>query len=305
MNAKYQRDIVIKTIFEHAKRNKDIYFISADFGAPALDEFREKLPDQFIHSGISEQNTVDLAAGMSLEGRIVFIYAMAPFITLRCLEQHKCATGMMNSKVCTLVAGIGLGYADAGPTHYATEDLSCLHALINSEVITISDPNLAKEATENIIDNPRYSFIRMDRHPTNDLLNFFYSYNYLDGYRYAGKGKKICVVSTGGIINNIIEAKKYSNKDFTICDLYITKPIKKSFANFLMEFENIICIDEQSTGGISHSLLELLNENNIFKKLHILKLPEKYIFENGGRDALLDKFDLSPRKIASFIEKII
>ena len=28
---------------------------------------------------------------------------------------------MMDLNVCTIVAGIGLGYADAGPTHYLTE----------------------------------------------------------------------------------------------------------------------------------------------------------------------------------------
>ncbi|MDC6448467.1 transketolase C-terminal domain-containing protein [Alphaproteobacteria bacterium] len=305
MTSEYQRDVVIKTIYEHAKNNKDIYFLSADFGAPALDEFRDKLPNQFIHTGISEQNTIDLAAGLSLEGRIVFVYAMAPFITLRCLEQHKCATGMMNSKVCTLVAGIGLGYADAGPTHYATEDLSCLQALIKSEVITISDPNLAKEATKDIIQNPRYSFIRMDRHPTNDLSTFFNSYNYLDGFRFNGNDKKLCVISTGGIINNIINAQKILNANFTICDLFLNKPINKKFIDFINEYENILCVDEQSTGGLSHSILELLNENNIFKKLNIIKLPEKYIFENGGRDLLLDKYNLSPKKIASFIKNLL
>ncbi len=305
MNQKYQRDIVIKTIFEYAKNNEDIYFVSADFGAPALDEFREKLPNQFIHSGISEQNTIDLAAGLSLEGRIVFVYAMAPFITLRCLEQHKCATGMMNSKVCTLVAGIGLGYADAGPTHYATEDLSCLHALINSEVITVSDPNLAKDATRNILDNPRYSFIRMDRHPTNDLSNYFKKYNFSDGFRYYGNNKKICVISIGGIINNIFEAQKIINHEITVCDLYKTKPINKKFAEFLSKYEYIVCVDEQSTGGLSQSLLEFMNENDIFKKLNILKLPEKYIYENGGRDKLLHEFNLSPIKLSNYISKLI
>ena len=37
------------------------------------------------------------------------------------------------------------------------------------------------------------------------------------------------------------------------------------------------------------------------------KVPvlERFYFENGGRDALLDKFDLSPKKIANFIDKII
>ena len=48
-----------------------------------------------------------------------------------------------------------------------------------------------------------------------------------------------------------------------------------------------------------------LNKYKINKNIVDLKLPEKYIYENGGRDYLLDKYNLSPSKIAQLIEKII
>ena len=48
-NLKFQRDEFINTIYNKAKKNKNIYFLSADFGAPALDQFRENLKKQFIH----------------------------------------------------------------------------------------------------------------------------------------------------------------------------------------------------------------------------------------------------------------
>ena len=47
-------------IYLSAKKNKNIFFLSADFGAPALDRFRRDLKNQFIHCGISEQNMVFL-----------------------------------------------------------------------------------------------------------------------------------------------------------------------------------------------------------------------------------------------------
>ena len=49
------------------QKNKNIYFLSADFGAPALDKFRKDLKNQFIHTGISEQNTINVAAGLALK----------------------------------------------------------------------------------------------------------------------------------------------------------------------------------------------------------------------------------------------
>ena len=109
MIQKFQRDVFIDTIFEAAKKDKNVIFISADFGAPSLDKFREQLPNQFIHSGISEQHMIDMAAGLSLSGHKVFVYAMAPFITLRCLEQIKCSLAMMSLPVTILAVGVGLG----------------------------------------------------------------------------------------------------------------------------------------------------------------------------------------------------
>ena len=108
---KFQRDELINYIYDFACNDKSIYFLSADFGAPALDKFRENLPRQFIHCGISEQHMIDLAVGLALEGNKVFCYAMAPFVSLRCLEQHKCGASIMKLPIMTIVAGVGFSYA--------------------------------------------------------------------------------------------------------------------------------------------------------------------------------------------------
>ena len=69
---------------------------------------------------------------------------MAPFISLRCAEQHKLAA-MMTLPIINIIAGVGLGYANAGPTHYATEDYGLAVNFIGSTVYTISDAPLAGE----------------------------------------------------------------------------------------------------------------------------------------------------------------
>ena len=116
-------------ITKKLESDKSIYFLSADFGAAALDELREKFPKNFIHCGISEQAMIDIASGLALENNKVFVYAMAPFLSLRALEQVKCGPGLMELPICLISVGIGLGYADAGPTHYSNEDFACLNSL--------------------------------------------------------------------------------------------------------------------------------------------------------------------------------
>ena len=169
MNKKisYQRDEFIREIYNSAKKNKRIFFLSADFGAPALDDFRFKLKSQFLHLGICEQNMVDFASGLALEGNKVYIYAMAPFLSLRCIEQHKTATCLMGLDVCSIVTGIGLSYANSGPTHYSTEDFACLRSIPNCEIYTASDPLTAKLIAKQTKLNKRPKFIRLDRNERN------------------------------------------------------------------------------------------------------------------------------------------
>ena len=69
--------------------------MSADFGAAALDKLRRQFPKNFIHCGISEQAMLDIASGLALEKNKVFVYTMAPFLSLRAIEQAKCGPGLI------------------------------------------------------------------------------------------------------------------------------------------------------------------------------------------------------------------
>ena len=131
-----QRDAFIEEITKRLEKDKSIYFLSADFGAAALDTLRERFPKNFLHCGISEQAMLDIASGLAIEGNKVFVYAMAPFISLRSIEQAKCGAGLMNLPICIISVGIGLGYADAGPTQtLSSAILTCIAVSSASECI--------------------------------------------------------------------------------------------------------------------------------------------------------------------------
>ena len=164
MKAEYQRDVFITEIHSAAQKSRDILFLSADFGAPALDKFRQEIPGQFFHCGISEQHMVDMAAGLALSGKHVYVYAMAPFVTLRCIEQIKCSLALMRLPVTILAVGVGLGYADAGPTHYVTEDLACMRSLVGVQVISPADAESTREIARLTLDNPELRVVRLERH---------------------------------------------------------------------------------------------------------------------------------------------
>ena len=305
----FQRDEFIKTIYEAARKNKKIYFLSADFGAPALDNFRLYLKEQFLHLGICEQNMIDFACGMALEGAKVYAYAMAPFLSLRCLEQHKTATCLMNANVCSIITGIGLSYANSGPTHYSTEDFACLRSLSNCIIYTASDPEVAKCIAKKTLKLNAPIFVRLDRKSSNNLLKKISIKDINIGFRYLKKSskKKLLIISHGTIIERALTAeeklyRKYGNS-IDIVDLIQSKPFPKKLKNILKKYSQIMTIDEQTSEG---SLGSLIKENiDHHAKIKSLSLPDKFIFENLGRDKLLDSNGLSINNISKEIINLI
>ena len=294
-----QRDAFIEEINERLKTDKDIYFLSADFGAAALDELREKYPENFIHCGISEQAMIDIATGLALEGKKVFCYAMAPFISLRAIEQIKCGPSMMDLPICIMSVGIGIGYADAGPTHYITEDCACLRSIMNVNIYTTADSETSRRLAKKLLDKPEFCYVRLDRHeqPELDVTNFKTDLQ----YRAMGdivNQDKVVVIGSGKMAHIVKQAyDEQPNRIFGV-DLIQSKPFPKTLLNAIDVSAGVIVIDEQTpSGSLGAAVMEAMSDSDILKKVKQITIPEMYVFENGGRDYLLNKLGLNKDNI--------
>lgn len=305
---KLQRDVFLDEINKQLEIDKDIYVMSADFGAAALDYTREKFKDNFIHCGISEQAMFDIATGLALEEKKVLTYAMGPFISLRALEQIKCGPAMMSLPMTILSVGIGLGYADAGPTHYATEDYACLRAVGGTTIYTASDNDIAIEIAKNTFKDKSLNYVRLDRHPTDEVNFKPNQYDFNDGFRIFGdcSENKFAIISHGRILKNCLKSLKQLENNFFLVDLFRSKPISKNLINLLKNVKKIIVVDEQTQyGNLTTAVQSELSNNNLFPQVKNLSLPDEYIFQNGGRDFLLQKYNLDEDSILNFCKKIL
>ena len=303
-----QRDIFITEISKRLSKDKSIFFLSADFGAAALDDLRKNFPENFLHCGISEQAMLDVAAGLALDGNKVFVYAMAPFLALRSLEQTKCGAGLMNLPICLISVGIGLGYADAGPTHYTTEDFACFRSIVGSTIYTPADASTAKLVAKKMLDDPKFSYIRLDRDILPEISTEKISDSDFDkGFKIYGDvdNKKIALVSHGRMIHRCLEIYNKEKSKFFCVDIFRSKPFPKELPEKISSCKGIVVVDEQSpSGNLSACIFEGFSDQNKFPKIISKSLPEKYVFENGGREYLLNKFGLSNDEIMAAARKI-
>ncbi len=302
-----QRDLFISEITKRLKKDKNIFFLSADFGAAALDELREKFPENFIHCGISEQAMLDIASGLALEKNKVFVYAMAPFLSLRAIEQAKCGAGLMNLPICMISVGIGLGYADAGPTHYANEDFSCFRSIVGTNIFTPSDNQTAKLIANDLLDNPKFSYVRLDRELVKDLDPALDKDSYKDGYKIFGKidKNKIALISHGKIFFKCLDIYEKNKDKYVLVNLFRSKPFPEKLTKTIKDINKFLVVDEQTpSGNLASCVFEGFSGNNFFPKIISKSLPEKYVFENGGRDFLLNKNGLSNQDLLDALNNL-
>jgi transketolase len=285
------RDAVVGAIAEAAADDRDIIFVSADFGAAALDSFRRDLPDQFIHAGISEQNMVDLAAGLALGGKKVFLYAMAPFITARCYEQTKSVLAAMNLPVTLIAVGVGLGYDHATLTHFTPEDIAIMRALNRINVMTPADEESCSAIARHAVAHPGFRYLRLERQPLPPIYGGAFADAHAQGFHIFGEGRDLAVVACGYMTHKALRARDDLSDlgiDAAVIDLFRIKPLDAAIlASALSRFGAILTVEEQMLeGGMGSAVAEVLADTGIRRPLRRLGLRDGFDVVNGNRDEL-------------------
>ena len=282
------RDAFLDTLYEVAQENHDVILLSNDLGAPSLDKFRSDLSAQFIHGGISEQNQVNLAAGLAMEGKRVFLYSISPFLPLRCLEQirlHLCVKGLP----VTLV-GLGAGYAydKSGPTHHSIEDIAVMRALPNITILSPSDSVMAAAFAHMAYSEPGPKYIRLDRESLPQLYGDGSEFKY--GMISPKGGRDINIISTGYMVHQAMKVagKLQEHQIYArVLDLYRIKPIDTRMLLQAVKMRGAVVTLEEHfvTGGIGSIVAEILADSGKSTPLLRLGIPDQY-FLDYGRETL-------------------
>ena len=121
---------------------QDVVALAADLkGSVKMDGFAKEFPDRFFQAGIAEANMINVAAGLSLNGKIPFVGTFAAFATGRVYDQVRMAVAYSetNVKIAASHAGITLG--EDGATHQILEDIGLMRMLPGMSVVVPCDFN--------------------------------------------------------------------------------------------------------------------------------------------------------------------
>ena len=126
-----------ETLIELVKQGVDVVAVEADLaGSTTTAKLGKAYPDRLFDVGIAEQNMIDVAAGLSLAGKVAFTGSFAVFGTGRSYDQirNTVCYSKLNVKIAPTHSGVSVG--PDGGSHQMLEDIALMRALPGMRVLS-------------------------------------------------------------------------------------------------------------------------------------------------------------------------
>ncbi len=302
------REAYGEALAEFGEKYNNIVVLDADLsGSTKTAQFKKKFPERFFNIGISEQDLMGTAAGLSTCGKIPFASTFAMFASGRAFEQvrNTIAYPSLNVKIAATHAGITVG--EDGASHQAIEDMAIMRAIPNMTVINPSDAYITKRTIESAILHKGPIYIRLGRLAVPEIYKNCANYKIGKGI-VLKEGEDATIIATGFMVHLAIEAGdllKEQGIDVRIIDMHTIKPIdedliiesaKKTGAIVTAEEHNII-------GGLGGAVAEVLSERC---PTPLARVGIKDVFGQSGKPMeLVNEYGISASDIVKAVKKLL
>ena len=299
------RETCLDQVYQLAKADPRIVFIGSDLGVGTLKKFKEEMPDRFYMEGISEAHVVGMAAGIALEGGIVYVNTISTFLTRRCFEQVAVDVCLHNLPVRLIGNGGGLVYAPLGPTHLAIEDISIFRALPNMTIVAVADAEEMKRLMPQTVDHKGPIYIRLakgyDPVVTTDAVPFR-----IGSALPMREGRDVLLVTTGITLKVAQDAAKALALEGVECAILHMPTIKPFDSAKLLDLaagvKAVVAIEENTIiGGLGSAVAEVIAEAGFSpgKKFKRIGVPDVFPDRYGSQANLMDYHRINTDSVVS------
>ena len=299
------RENCLKTVYELARTDERIVFVGSDLGVGVLAEFKKEMPARFFMEGVAEQNLVGVAAGLAMEGHVVYLNTIATFLSRRCYEQVAVDLCLHNVNVRLIANGGGVVYAPLGPTHLATEDIAIMRALPNMTVVAPADSKEMIRFMHASVDHKGPIYIRVAK--GHDPIVTTDSGPFTIGKAVPMRtGGEVLLVTTGvGLQVCLAAADQLAAGGVKAAVLHFPtiKPFDVEALHAHAEGAAAIVSVEEHTviGGLGGACAEYLSETDLLasRKFKRVGIPDVFPSVYGDQAGMMRKYGISAEAVAA------
>ena len=302
MNKIPNRQAICNVLMEKAKEDKDIMVLCSDSrGSASLAPFAEAFPEQFIETGIPEQNLVSISAGLAKCGKKPFAASPACFLSTRSYEQVKIDVAYSNTNVTLIGISGGISYGALGMSHHSAQDIAAMSAIPNMRVYLPSDRHQTKYLIESLLQDDKPAYVRVGRNPVEDIYTEENCPFEIDKATVLTEGDDVAIIACGEMVKPSYEAARLlEEKGIHACvlDMYCVKPMDvEGILKAVKDVKAVITVEEHSPfGGLGSMVSQVVGEN-CPKKVVNLALPDAPVITGTSKE-VFDYYGLNAEGIA-------
>ncbi len=281
------RNAFVSALSELARADGRVVFLTADLGFKVFDRFALEFGGRFMDVGVAEATMIGTAAGLALGGMRPFVYSIAPFATLRCLEHIRDDLCYHSLPVTIVGAGGGYSYGHNGATHHALEDIAIMRALPGMTVVCPGDPVETGAAVRASLGLRGPMYLRLGRvgeprlHDNADRFRIGEAITVVDG-------SDCSIVSTGVILSVALEAAamlRAAGVGCRVLSMHTVKPLDtRALERCAAAGRLLVTLEEHSSiGGLGGAVSEWLAGSGLGSPLLILGAGDSFARSTGSQ----------------------
>ncbi|MFN3479671.1 MAG: transketolase family protein [Thermodesulfovibrionales bacterium] len=299
------RDAYGDALLELGKRRNDIVVLDADLsGSTKTAKFASAFPRRFFNIGVSEQDMVGTAGGLSLTGKIPFASTFAIFETGRAWEQVRqtICYSRLNVKLVATHSGITVG--EDGASHQALEDIAVMRVLPEMTVIVPADGFETEQVISAIAEYDGPVYVRLGRGKVPSVMPEDYRFEIGKAYTF-NLGRDVNIIATGIMVSEALKARdmlKADGIDAGVINMSTIKPLDRETVLQAAESNLIITAEEHSViGGLGSAVCELLSEK---RPVMVKRIGVRDKFGRSGKpDELMKLYGLTAEDIVKAVQQ--
>lgn len=306
---KAQRKVWGETMVALATEDDRVVVLDADLANSTQAALvADEVPGSFIQVGIAEANMVGMAAGMATVGYRPWLSTFGVFFSHRALDQIRMTVSQTRLPVRLAAAYTGLLNGSSGKTHQDLADLAIMRALPNMTVIAPADEFEAQAATRWAAEHDGPVYLRLARDAVEPVFDADYAFEPGRSLIVAD-GADVCLVSTGVQTSRVAQARELLAQRGIRARLVHVPSIKPLDEVGLLEqlagYQVVVTVEEHTRyGGLGGLVSEIVATAGTAQRVARVGLPDRWS-ESAPNDFLLDKYGLSPQRVAESVEQAL
>ena len=298
---------ICEVLMEAAKTDKDIVALCSDSrGSASFTPFAEQYPEQFVETGIAEQNLVSISAGLAKCGKKPYAVSPACFLSTRSYEQCKIDAAYSNTNVKLIGISGGISYGALGMSHHSAQDIAAMAAIPNMRVYLPSDHLQTECLMKALLKDEKPAYIRVGRNAVDPVYEEGKVPFEMDKATVVTEGKDAVIVACGEMVKPAADAAKLLEAEgirVTVLDMYCVKPLDKdAIVKAAKNAKLVVTAEEHSPFGGLGSMVSQVVGRECPKKVVNLSLPDAPVITGTSKE-VVDYYGLNAQGIVKTVKE--